>query len=402
MIKELEKYRIGVIDPQHFMVMESHKRARNLTLSNHRDVENVHSSGVLTLDLDAEGRYLLSGCSDGSIYIHDLYNFTGSPSFTANVEQIIAKTHKYAHKFSTESVQWYPQDSGLFITGSMDKSLKIWDSNHMRPVETVKFDSRIYQVHMSTNSASKCLIAVAGTESIVRLVDLTTGSCTHELRGHESSVLTCRWSPREEYILATGGCDGRIILWDTRAANIALRILDNNNGQTTKDKIKPQTKKKPHTNGVNGLCFTANGYNLISLGWDATAKLWTVPSGKRENIDYGKVPLEKRKTIQFDVAGCWRRELVYIPSEGKILVFEVQTGKLVKALQGHYNQVNACIYNSLHQEVYSAANDRSILIWTPDLSQETAYKDHVNLQSVNASQSRTEVTQDVWSSDEDD
>lgn len=107
---------------------------------------------------------LLSGCSDGSIYIHDLFNFTGSPSFTANAEHVIDRNHKYANKYSTECVQWYPKDSGLFVTGSMDKTLKIWDSNRMRPVETVKFEGRICQVHMSANTASKCL--VAGRKSI--------------------------------------------------------------------------------------------------------------------------------------------------------------------------------------------------------------------------------------------
>lgn len=102
---------------------------------------------------------LLSGSSDGSIYIHDLFNFTGSPSFTANVEHIIERNHKNAHQYSVECVQWYPQDSGLFVTGSMDKILKVWDSNRMRPVETVKFEGRIFQVHMSPIAASKCLVA---------------------------------------------------------------------------------------------------------------------------------------------------------------------------------------------------------------------------------------------------
>lgn len=56
MIRDLEKFRIGALDPLQFKTSESYKRARNLVLSNHRDVENVHSSGVLSLDLDADGR----------------------------------------------------------------------------------------------------------------------------------------------------------------------------------------------------------------------------------------------------------------------------------------------------------------------------------------------------------
>ncbi|KAK3913940.1 DNA excision repair protein ERCC-8 [Frankliniella fusca] len=401
MIRELENLRIGITDPLLFKSSEAYKRAKNLALSSHRDVENICSSGVRTLDLDAEGRYLLSGCSDGSIYIHDIYNFTGSPSFTANSVQVIDRNHKFAHKYSTECVQWYPQDSGLFVTGSMDKSLKVWDSNRMRPVETVRFVGRIFQVHMSSKASSKCLVAVAGTESIVRLVDLTTGSCTHELRGHERAVLTCRWSPCDEFLLTTGGCDGRIIVWDARSGKSALRVLNHNNGQVT---YKNKSKLKSQEVAVNGLCFTENGQNLISLGWDGRGKLWNMTSGKKEEVEFKAKPSEKSKSVQFDVAGSSRKELVFIPSDGTILVYEVQTGELVKTLRGHYNEVNSCKFNTMYQELYSGAHDRNILIWTPDLLQEAAYKDHVNLQSATTSSSTRPlcaVTQDVWSSDEE-
>lgn len=56
MITQLEKVRVGAIDSLQFMNAESSWRARNLALSKHRDVQNVHSAGVNTLDLDADGR----------------------------------------------------------------------------------------------------------------------------------------------------------------------------------------------------------------------------------------------------------------------------------------------------------------------------------------------------------
>ena len=37
-----------------------------------------------------------------------------------------------AHKFSIEAVQWYPRDNGMFITSSLDKSVKVWDSNTLQ------------------------------------------------------------------------------------------------------------------------------------------------------------------------------------------------------------------------------------------------------------------------------
>lgn len=56
MIRHLEKLRIGAIEHLEFMAEECGRRAHSLALSNYRDVENVHSSGVLSLDLDVDGR----------------------------------------------------------------------------------------------------------------------------------------------------------------------------------------------------------------------------------------------------------------------------------------------------------------------------------------------------------
>jgi len=58
---------------------------------------------------------------------------------------------------------------------------------------------------MSSVAAQHCLVAVACGESRVHLLDLKSGSTTHMLRGHEKSVLSVRWSPREQFLLATGG-----------------------------------------------------------------------------------------------------------------------------------------------------------------------------------------------------
>jgi len=58
---------------------------------------------------------------------------------------------------------------------------------------------------MSPVATQHCLVAVACGESRVHLLDLKSGSTTHMLRGHEKSVFSIRWSPLQEFLLATGG-----------------------------------------------------------------------------------------------------------------------------------------------------------------------------------------------------
>ncbi len=34
-----------------------------------------------------------------------------------------------AHRFLVSCVCWYPMDTGLFLTGSLDQTIKVWDAN---------------------------------------------------------------------------------------------------------------------------------------------------------------------------------------------------------------------------------------------------------------------------------
>jgi WD40 repeat protein len=42
---------------------------------------------------------------------------------------IIKRGHPAAHKYQVTSICWYPVDTGLFITGSADQDVKVWDTN---------------------------------------------------------------------------------------------------------------------------------------------------------------------------------------------------------------------------------------------------------------------------------
>ena len=72
---------------------------------------------------------LLSSSSDASIAIHDLDNTTGIPQYTSKLVCNIGKGNKFRHKFSVETVLWYPHDTGMFISSGFDKLLKVWDTN---------------------------------------------------------------------------------------------------------------------------------------------------------------------------------------------------------------------------------------------------------------------------------
>jgi len=75
---------------------------------------------------------LLAGGADGYIVIYDLNSLPGLERFTYPSVATVALNNKYRHKFSVETVNWYPLDTGLFTSSGTDCLLKVWDTNRLK------------------------------------------------------------------------------------------------------------------------------------------------------------------------------------------------------------------------------------------------------------------------------
>ncbi|XP_075382516.1 DNA excision repair protein ERCC-8 isoform X2 [Mycteria americana] len=273
----------GLDDPVRLRRAECTRRVLSLELNKDRDVERIHASGINTLDIEpVEGRYMLSGGSDGVIVLYDLENLSGNPIYTCKALCSVGRSHPDVHRFSVETVQWYPHDTGMFTSSSFDKTLKIWDTNTLQPADVFHFEGTVYSHHMSPVATNHCLIAVGTKSPKVQLCDLKSGSCSHILQGHRQEVLAVSWSPRHEYVLATASADSRVKLWDVRRASGCLTTLDQHNGE--KSKASSEAANTAHNGRVNGLCYTNDGLHLLTIGTDDRMRLWNSSTGENTNF----------------------------------------------------------------------------------------------------------------------
>ncbi|XP_075323871.1 DNA excision repair protein ERCC-8 isoform X3 [Odontesthes bonariensis] len=225
----------GLDDPLRLRRAESTRRVLSLKLNPERDVDRVHGNGINTIDIDAiEGRYMLSGGADGVIVIYDLENYSGKPQYTCKAVCTVGRSSRYVHKFSVETVQWYPCDTGMFVSSSFDKTMKVWDTETLKPAEVFEFEGNVYSHHQSPIARKHSLIAVGTKNPKIQLCDLKSGSRIHVLQGHRAEVLSVRWSPRYEHILATASADSKVKVWDVRRASGDLFTLDQHNGEKSK------------------------------------------------------------------------------------------------------------------------------------------------------------------------
>ncbi|XP_060600246.1 DNA excision repair protein ERCC-8-like [Ruditapes philippinarum] len=411
MLRFLNSRESGVSDPIQFYRAETTRRVFNLGLSENKEFERLFAGNINTLDVDLiESRYLLAGGAEGFIMIYDVYNNTGNVKYKCNSVGTIALNSRHRHKFSVETVLWYPLDTGMFTSSGTDNLLKIWDTNRLKPADQYEFSSVVFNHHMSPIATKHCLIAVATQSSSVKLVDLKSGSATHSLKGHSKGVFNVKWSPYHEFVLASAGSDNRIFLWDIRNAKGSMLDFDQYNGRPPKDMINNGLTS--HNRPVTGVQFSSDGLRLVSCGLDNKAHIWCTQTGKNLNLDFSVNSMGTR-TSQFAISQGSAPDLIFMPNGKSIDAFDLNTGKRQYTLHGHFRQVTCCYYHADFHELYSGSGDRNILVWeaktgtsvnyvckkeTKSVKQEPGSELLVtNMEPVTAIQ----ATADSWSSDEE-
>ncbi|XP_043545294.1 DNA excision repair protein ERCC-8 isoform X3 [Chiloscyllium plagiosum] len=282
----------GCDDPLRVRRAECTRRVVNLELNKDRDVQRIHGSGINTLDIDpVDGKYMLSGGSDGIIAIYDLENVTKKLQYTCKAICTVGRSHGHVHKYSVETVQWYPCDTGMFTSSSFDKTLKIWDTNRLLPAEVFSFEGTVYCHHMSPIATKHCLIAAntahngrvnglcftsdglhlltIGTDDRMRLWNSSTGHNTLVNYGRVSNE-----SRKGLKFTVSTGCspDFAFVPVDS-----CIAVYDIYSGQLL-------TELRGHYNYVNCCTIQSDFQELYSGGSDVNILAW-IPDLGRTSVE---------------------------------------------------------------------------------------------------------------------
>lgn len=76
---------------------------------------------------------MLAGAADASVAVYDIQRATDyeGDGLIAKHDSlfVVDKQHEHGHRYAISSATWYPIDTGLFITGSYDHHINVWDTN---------------------------------------------------------------------------------------------------------------------------------------------------------------------------------------------------------------------------------------------------------------------------------
>ncbi|EGW31495.1 uncharacterized protein SPAPADRAFT_67550 [Spathaspora passalidarum NRRL Y-27907] len=361
-----------------------------------------HNASVNSLALDqSDYRFLLSGCADSSIKLWDLkqthtqrqenevdaalgnadydeFDYDNPITTFTNVATIPKKS---VHEFGISAVQWWPYDTGMFVSASFDHFVKIWDTNELTPVHDFDLESRIYAIDICRNETNS-LVAAASDSPFIRLLDLRSASSSHTLSGHKGKTLSVKWHPINPHLLASGGYDGEVKVWDIRRSNSCLCRLDmlrTNIQNSSSSSNLTRESVKAHSGPVNGLVWDESGTELYTTGNDDKVRVWDMVSSLappvNKLINFG--PLTRNKypqTIPIMLNPKIETETRYLlfPSENSdIFIFRTIDGKLEARLsrKGSKNvgrtcsMVNAGPFTGTY---YCGTMDGEIISWSPN------------------------------------
>ena len=91
----------------------------------------------------------------------------------------------------------------------------------------------------------------------MKVWDVRNGELLHDLSDPTGGVLTVAFHPRDDRVLAWGGTDGTVKIWNS--ATKETRTL------------------RGHTSWVRSIAFSPDGEWIASGSRDGTLKLWPVP-----------------------------------------------------------------------------------------------------------------------------
>ncbi|MBW2621798.1 MAG: protein kinase, partial [Deltaproteobacteria bacterium] len=208
------------------------------------------------------------------------------------------------HKMGAQSLS-PGHDHRLLLSGSADRTLKLWDIISNRCVKT------LYGHTAAVNSVSlnhrKGLALSGGADKSLRLWDIQTGRCVQAFEEHEAEVKAVCLSPNGS--LALSGCEnGELNLWETATGRLTSTLVqrgravnsivisrdsemalsgsgdytgeDNLLSLWDLDSVRCVRTFSGHERAVNAVCFSGDGQRALSGSSDNTARLWDVGTGE--------------------------------------------------------------------------------------------------------------------------
>ncbi|MCS6851992.1 MAG: hypothetical protein NZ700_12585 [Gemmataceae bacterium] len=324
-----------------------------------------HEDTVYAIAYSPDGRWIVTGSFDKTLRLWEAA--TGKPVRTlagpnGHQGQVLALA--------------FSADGRSVASGAADNTAKVWDVPNASPVRDYALPDVAHGVALSPDGSK---LATAGKNGAVVVWNTGDGKQLATFSGHAGDVLSVAFSANGQ-LLASSGSDRTIRFWDVGKgqpvgvvgahAGPALRVAIHPNNITAYSVGADGTLKvwqlpisaplvaPPHDGAVTTLRLSANGAQFLSGSADKSVRLSNLANGQLVRR------FEGAAAAVLSVAASKNGNYVAGgTADGKLLVWSAGDGKLLSQVAAHQGGTTAVQFTPQDQQLLTAGGDGRLRVW---------------------------------------
>jgi WD domain, G-beta repeat/TIR domain len=297
------------------------RRQRLLTLTG-------HSAAVTAVAFSPNARIIVSGSLDRSVRIWDAANGRLLRTLTGDSDGVTA-------------VAFLPSGQRI-ASGSLDRSIVIWDTTTGQSIRALRFDPTyawevppaVWSIAVSPDGTR---IVSGSADASVKIWSEATGDLLRNLKGHGDVVTSVAYFPNGKTI-ASGSKDGTVRLWDAESGQ-QLRVLNGHPGQVLAVAVSP------------------DGKLIAAAGSAHTVIVWNIATGQQLTLTSDSSHVE---SVAFSIDG---KRIAGGGNDTNVDMWDATSGQLLRSLTGHSGSVRAIAFSPDDRRFASGSEDKTIDIW---------------------------------------
>jgi len=253
-------------------------------------------------------------------------------------------------------------DGQLALSGSADRTLKLWQPAEGRCLHT--FEGDMGGVVAAALSGDGRFALAASTDATLKLWDVRTGACLRTLR-EDLDTLTSLALSADARLAVSASIDGTVHLWDVFAGRL-LRVF------------------RGHTTPVHSVALSADGRLALSgsalflirndgerLFTHGQLKAWQTETGHClpffENQSDAITAVALSAHGRFALAG-WAQAVIQrdngrFVQSGRIQLWDLAASRLLRTFEGHHGAVTSVCLSFDGRYVLSGSTDATVKLW---------------------------------------
>jgi len=242
----------------------------------------------------------------------------------------------------------FSADGRIAVSGAEDKTLKIWEVESGRELRTLTGHSHVVRAAAVAPDGQR--VISASSDKTLKVWETGSGRELWTLKGH-IGLVACVAISRDGRLAVSASWDDTLKVWDLATGREVrtLRCHPNEGDVTTRWSSSWL---------VSGAAISADGRVAVSASSDRTLRVWDLVTGRELRALIGHSSSVNAVTVTPD-----GQRVVSASEDQTLKVWDLESGRVLRTLAGHTDAVWAVAVAPDGQRVVSASGDQTLRVW---------------------------------------